>query len=145
MEICELSFIPKGQGKWIQCLLSVRSVFSPSSPLLQTLPLSLPPPSRSPSFISSLTSCFLLSLPFSLPFCVCYHFLYHLTCRPRHPTDHELPQLCLSFCQHVASGMVYLAGKDFVHRDLAARNILVSENKVCKVYLSPYVCTAGVL
>ena len=30
--------------------------------------------------------------------------------------------------------MEYLARKSFVHRDLAARNILVSEDKICKVF-----------
>ena len=39
----------------------------------------------------------------------------------------------LRFCQHIASGMSYLASKAFVHRDLAARNILVSGDKMCKV------------
>ena len=42
-------------------------------------------------------------------------------------------QLLLKFCQHIASGMSYLAGKSFIHRDLAARNILVSKDKTCKV------------
>ena len=31
--------------------------------------------------------------------------------------------------------MNYLASKAFVHRDLAARNILVSKDKICKVYI----------
>ena len=39
----------------------------------------------------------------------------------------------LRFCQHIASGMSYLASKTFIHRDLAARNILVSGDKICKV------------
>ena len=39
----------------------------------------------------------------------------------------------LRFCQHIASGMCYLASKAFIHRDLAARNILVSGDKICKV------------
>ena len=46
-----------------------------------------------------------------------------------------MPQLCLTFCQHVSAGMSYLAGKAFVHRDLAARNVLVSRDRVCKVAL----------
>ena len=49
------------------------------------------------------------------------------------PTD--LPQILLSFSQHVALGMQYLSGKGFVHRDLAARNILVSKDNICKVYV----------
>jgi serine/threonine protein kinase len=39
----------------------------------------------------------------------------------------------LRFCQHIATGMSYLALKAFIHRDLAARNILVSSDKICKV------------
>ena len=47
------------------------------------------------------------------------------------------PKLCLlllKFCQEIAAGMTYLAGKQFIHRDLAARNILVSEKCACKVH-----------
>ena len=45
----------------------------------------------------------------------------------------KLAILLLKFCQEIAAGMTYLAGKQFVHRDLAARNILVSEKCACKV------------
>ena len=48
-------------------------------------------------------------------------------------------QKLLRFCQHVVSGMSYLASKSFIHRDLAARNILVSEDGICKVRETSYI------
>ena len=48
----------------------------------------------------------------------------------------KLPLMLLNFCKEIATGMVYLSGKQFIHRDLAARNILVSENVICKVSYS---------
>ena len=53
----------------------------------------------------------------------------------------DLSQKLLRFCQDVASGMAYLAGKSFVHRDLAARNILMSHDFTCKVKIL-YYCNA---
>ena len=55
---------------------------------------------------------------------------------PGEATAPGTQQMLLRFCQHVASGMNYLASKSYIHRDLAARNILVSEDKICKVCLS---------
>ena len=43
------------------------------------------------------------------------------------------PEMLLSYCRQVASGMAYLSRKAFVHRNLAAKNILVSQNNLCKV------------
>ena len=60
-------------------------------------------------------------------------FNFNTACSLGEISSDVLPNLLLSFSQHVALGMQYLSGKGFVHRDLAARNILVSKDNICKV------------
>ncbi|XP_065899762.1 sushi, von Willebrand factor type A, EGF and pentraxin domain-containing protein 1-like isoform X2 [Dysidea avara] len=62
-----------------------------------------------------------------------YSFLIELQPSDGKDVHPKLCLLLLKFCQEIAAGMTYLAGKQFIHRDLAARNILVSEKCACKI------------
>ena len=64
---------------------------------------------------------------------ISYSTKYTYSCRKEQVFPPETPFVLLSFCRQIASGMTYLALKNFVHRDPAARNILISKEDVCKV------------